>query len=120
MRMPSQVKPALWGAAGGAIVWWIALAFGFGWTSAGTTEKLAGARAEKAVVAALTPVCAEKFNAQPDVAAKRVTLNDTRSWQRRELFPKEWVTLPGGSYPSSDLVDGCSELILKPQTALKQ
>jgi len=60
------------------------------------------------------------FNAQSDVIAKRVTLNDTRSWQRRELFPKEWVTLPGGSYPNSDLVDTCSELILKPKTALKQ
>jgi len=119
MNMPQEVKPALWGAAGGAIVWWVVLAFGFGWTSAGTTEKLASGRAEKAVVAALAPVCAERFNAQPDVAAKRVTLNDTSSWQRRDLFPKEWVTLPGGSYPSSDLVEVCSNLILKPQTALK-
>jgi hypothetical protein len=84
-----------------------------------TTLKIANARAEKAVVAALAPVCAEKFNAQPDVAAKRVVLNDTSSWKRRDLFPKEWVTLPDGSYPSSDLVDVCSDLILKPQTALK-
>ena len=120
MQVPSGLKPALWGAAGGAIVWWAVLAFGFGWTSAATTVKLANARAEKAVVAALAPVCAERFNAQPDVAAKRVKLNDTSSWQRRDLFPKEWVTLPGGSYPSSDLVDVCSNLILKPQTALKQ
>jgi hypothetical protein len=120
MNMPPEAKPALWGAAGGAIVWWVVLAFGFGWTSAGTTEKLASGRAEKAVVAALAPICAEKFNAQPDVAAKRVTLSDTRSWVRRELFLKEWITLPGGSYPNSDLVDVCSDLILKPQTALKQ
>ena len=120
MKIPPQVKPVLWGAAGGAIVWWAVLAFGFGWTSAGTTEKLASGRAEKAVVAVLAPICAEKFNAQADVAAKRVTLNDTRSWVRRELFPKEWVTLPGGSYPNSDLVEVCSDLILKPQAALKQ
>jgi hypothetical protein len=119
MNMPQEVKPALWGAAGGAIVWWVVLAFGFGWTSAGTTEKLASGRAEKAVITALAPICAEKFNAQADVAAKRVTLNDTSSWQRRDLFPKEWVTLPGGSYPSSDLVEVCSDLILKPKTALK-
>jgi hypothetical protein len=119
MNMPPQAKPALWGAAGGAIVWWVVLAFGFGWTSAGTSLKLADARAEKAVVAALGPICAEKFNAQSDVAAKRVALNDTSSWQRRDLFPKEWVTLPGGSYPSSDLVEVCSDLILKPKTALK-
>jgi hypothetical protein len=75
MRIPPQVKPALWGAAGGAIVWWVVLAFGFGWTSAGTTEKLASGRAEKAVVAALAPVCAERFNAQPE----------TRDAQRHQL-----------------------------------
>jgi len=69
MRIPPEVKPALWGAAGGAIVWWAVLAFGFGWTSAGTTLEIATAQAEKAVVAALGPICAEKFNAQTDAAA---------------------------------------------------
>jgi hypothetical protein len=39
---------------------------------------------------------------------------------RRELFAKEWVTLPGSSYPNSDLIEVCSDLILKPQTALRQ
>jgi hypothetical protein len=113
MQLPSEVKPACWGAVGGAIVWWVVLAFGFGWTSAGTAEKTASARTEKAVVAALGPICAERFNAQSDAAAKRVALKGTSTWQRRDLFPKDWVTLPGGSYPSSDLVDICSELILK-------
>jgi hypothetical protein len=116
MQLPSEVKPACWGAVGGAIVWWVVLAFGFGWTSAGTAEKIANARVEKAVVTALGPVCAERFNAQSDVVARRVALKDTNSWQRRELFPKDWVTLPGGSYPNSDLVDICSDLVLKPQT----
>jgi hypothetical protein len=120
MNIPPKVKHALWGAAGGAIVWWVVLAFGFGWTSAGTTLEIATAQAEKAVVAALGPICAEKFNAQTDAAAKRVALNDTRSWKRREVFAKEWVTLLGGSSPNSDLIDVCSDLVLKPQTALKQ
>ena len=120
MKLPPAVKPALWGAVVGAIGWWAVLGFGLGWTSAGTTEKIANARTEKAIIAVLGPICAEKFNAQADVAAKRVTLKDTSSWQRRDLFPKEWVTLPGASYPNSDLVDICSDLILKPQTALRQ
>jgi hypothetical protein len=101
-------------------VWWGVLAFGFGWTSAGTTEKLASGRAEKAVITALASICAQKFNAQENLAAKRVMLNDTRSWVRRELFPEEWVTLPGDSSPNSDLIEVCSDLILKPQTVLKQ
>jgi hypothetical protein len=41
------------------------------------------------------------------------------SWQRRDLFAKEWVTLPGGIYPNSDLVDSCSEMILKQHAAVK-
>jgi hypothetical protein len=89
------------------------------WTSTGTTLEIATAQADKAVVAALGPICAEKFNAQTDAAAKRVALNDTRSWKRREVFAKEWVTLPGGPSPNSDLIDVCSDLVLKPQTALK-
>jgi len=119
MRMPSQMKPILWGAAAGAVVWWGVLAFGFGWTSAGAAMRLANASAEKAVVAALAPICAERFNAQADTTAMRVKLKDTSSWQRRELFAKEWVTLPGGTYPNSDLVDSCSELILKQHASVK-
>src|SRR5437660_4605686 len=120
MKIAPEVKPALWGAAGGAVVWWAVLAFGFGWTSAGTTRKIANELAEKSVIAALAPVCAEKFNAQADVIAKRVALGETRPWQRRDLFPKEWVTLPGGSYQNSDLVEACSDIVLKPVAAFKQ
>jgi hypothetical protein len=32
-------------------------------------------------------------------------------------FPKEFVTLPGESYPSSALVDACSTLLLAPKSA---
>ena len=74
MQLPSETKPAIWGAICGAIVWWSVLAFGFGWTSAGTTLKIANETGEKAVIAALAPICAERFNAQSDVTAKRVTL----------------------------------------------
>jgi len=57
----AAVQPVLWGAAAGAI----ALAIvGFnwgGWVTAGAAETLANSRAATAVVAALTPICVEKF-----------------------------------------------------------
>jgi hypothetical protein len=90
---------------------------GFGWVTGGTADKIANKRAETAVIAVLAPICAEKFLAQPDIAAKKVAFAKTDSWKRREELQKEWVTLPGGSYPSSDLVDACSTEILKPQVA---
>jgi hypothetical protein len=90
---------------------------GFGWVTGGTVEKIANKRAETAAIAILAPMCAQKFLAQPDSAAKKVAFAKVDSWKRRDELPKEWVTLPGDSYPSSDLVDACSADILKPQAS---
>ena len=65
---------------------------------------MAKERSEVAVVAALAPVCTEKFRAQPDAAAKTVALSKVNSWKRAEEFPKEFVTLPGETYPSSAFI----------------
>jgi hypothetical protein len=88
-----------------------------GWSLGSTVEKIAKERSELAVVAALAPVCADKFRALPDSEAKKVTLSKVDSWKRRDEFPKELVTLPGESYPSSALVDACYTLLLAPKTA---
>jgi hypothetical protein len=70
-----------------------------------------------AVVAALAPVCVDKFRALPDADAKQVVLSKVESWKRRDEFPKEFVTLPGESYPSSALVDACYTLLFTPKSA---
>ena len=62
-------------------------------------------------------VCADKFRALPDFDAKKVALSKVDSWKRQDEFPKELVTLPGESYPSSALVDACSTLLLIPKSA---
>ena len=41
----------------------------------------------------------------------------TAPWKRRDEFPKEFVTLPGESYPSSALVDACYTLLFAPKSA---
>ena len=66
------VKPALWTGAGGVVVGMFLLSYGFGFMSRTTAEKLASTTSEKAVVAVLAPVCADKFGALPDVAARTV------------------------------------------------
>ena len=72
-----------------------------------------------AVVAALAPVCADKFRALPDAAAKTVALSKVESWKRAEEFPKEFVTLPGETYPSSALVKACYALLVPKSAALQ-
>ena len=85
-----------------------------------TADKLVKERSDLAVVAALAPVCADRFRALPDAEAKKVALSKADSWKRRDEFPKEFVTLPGESYPSSALVDACYTLLLAPKsTAIK-
>ena len=107
----------LQGAALGAIATMI-IGFNWGgWSLGSTTDKVARERSELAVVAALAPVCADKFRAQPDAEAKKAALLKVDSWKRRDEFPKEFVTLPGDSYPNSALVDACYALIAAPKAA---
>src|SRR3984893_6716734 len=110
------VKPALWTGAGGVVVGMFLLSYGFGFMSRTTAEKLASTTSEKAVIAVLAPVCAEKFGALPDVAARTVTLvaDKDSSYKMREAFPAALITLPGKSYPDSDLTTACAGLILTP------
>jgi hypothetical protein len=81
---------------------------------------MAKEQSERSVVAALAPVCADKFRALPDAEAKTVALSKADSWKRGEEFPKDFVTLPGESYPSSALVYACSTLLLAPKSAALQ
>src|SRR5205807_2094156 len=101
----------LQGAAAGALATIVVGFYWGGWSLSSTADKMAKARAELAVVAALAPVCADRFGALPDAEAKKVALSKVDSWKRRDEFPKELVTLPGESYPSSALVDACYALL---------
>ncbi len=117
MTLSTRIKPFAWGAFGGAVLWWIILAYGFGWMSPGTAQKHAAQQSDNAVVAALAPICAEKFMAQPNVAVKKAALANASSWNRRDVFDKEWVTLPGDYSPDIDLVNACSDLVLKSKSS---
>jgi hypothetical protein len=125
MQVPSilqgeSLKRLLQGAAVGA-VGTIVVGFGWGgWSLGSTADRLAKGRSELAVVAALAPVCADKFRALPDAEAKTIALSKADSWKRGEEFPKDFVTLPGESYPSSALVYACSTLLLAPKSAALQ
>ena len=122
MQVPSILqgespKRLLQGAAVGAIATiFIGFTWG-GWSLGSTADKMAKERSELAVIAALAPVCAEKFRAQPDAAAKTIALSKVYPWKRAEEFPKEFVTLPGETNPSSTLADACYALLMAPKSA---
>ena len=122
MQLPSilqgeSLKRLLQGAAAGAVATiFVGFSWG-GWSLGSTADKIAKEQSERAVVAALAPVCADKFRALPDAEAKTIALSKVEAWKRRDEFPKEFVTLPGESYPSSALVDACYTLLLAPKSA---
>ena len=124
MQVPSilqgeSLKRLLQGAVVGAIATMVVGYNWGGWSLGSTADKMAKEQSELAVVAALAPVCADKFRALPDVAAKTIALSKVESWKRVEEFPKEFVTLPGERSPSSALVKACYALLVPKSAALQ-
>lgn len=115
MKFPTETKPALWGAAGGAaLLAIVGFAWG-GWVTGGSAEKQAKQRADTAVVAALTPFCVAKFNAAGDVEAHRAALKKINAWEHAGYLEKGgWATLPGADKPNSDVARACAEALAKP------
>lgn len=108
MTIPDWLKPALYGAATGAVA--LAL-LGFttlGWTTAATATQAARAEAKAAVIAALTPICVDM--ATTDLAAS-TALNDVRAastWARRDLvIAAGWATMPGAAEADRDVASAC-------------
>lgn len=111
MKLPDYAQPALLGAAAGAAV----LAFvGFnwgGWVSGGTAEKNAALRAEAAAVAALAPVCVNRFEADANATANRAALKLVDSWSQGDYVEKGgWAaSLPAERVPQ--VAKACAELL---------
>jgi hypothetical protein len=117
MNIPMEVKPACWGAVGGAV----ALAFiGFtwgGWVTGATAEQKARQMATSAVVTALAPICVDKFQKNAGADANLVELKKISSWQQGSYVEKGgWATLPGSTSPDSAVARACAELLDKPKS----
>ena len=111
MKIHPGAKPAVWGAAVGAVAFAVVGFSSLGWTLGSTAEKMATQRAEAAVVAALAPICVERFQQQGDAAAQLVAFKKvSSSWDRRSLIEKGgWATMPGSSTPNSAVASACAE-----------
>ena len=114
-KLPAQTKPFLWGAVAGAV----ALAVvGFnwgGWVTGGTAERLAGGRADAAIVSALTPICVAQFQKSADASASLAALKATQSWEQGTYIGKGgWATMPGSTdEPNRQVATACAEALNK-------
>ena len=103
LQAESRVR-LMQGAAIGAIA---TLSVGFGW--AGQKAELS---ATNAVVAALAPICVDKFRHAPEFTAKLVALKATDSWQQDTFVAKGgWATFPGNKEPNRDVAEACANIL---------
>jgi hypothetical protein len=114
MQMPESVKPAIWGAIGGAVA---AMIIGFvwgGWVTGGTAEKMATTSAQDASVLALTPLCVAKGEQQPE---QLVLLKKESSWNRGNFVTKAgWVANVNEKYRSA-VASACASALVEAMDA---
>jgi hypothetical protein len=117
-QLKYRLKHTLQGIAIGAV---LTLVIGFswlGWTLESTAKQMAQTQANSAVVAALTPVCVERFMKQPDAPAKLVTFRATDLWKRREFIEGGgWATMPGNKSPDASVANSCAEELGKAKSS---
>ena len=83
-----------------------------GWMTGGSANKLAATRADTAVVAALTPVCVEKFLQNSDAKANLAALQKISTfWEQGDYVVK------GGWATGYNLARACAEKLLQAKTA---
>jgi hypothetical protein len=89
-----------------------------GWTTGGTANRLAAERADTAVVAALTPICVEKFLQNSDAKANLAVLQKISStWEQGDYLQKGgWVTQPGATSSDYHLARACAEQLVQAKT----
>lgn len=117
----SWVKPGLWGAVVGAAALAV-VGFTWGdWATSGTAERMATARADKAVVTLLTPICAAQARADPESSAKLTELAAMPSYnQSKYITEAKWADIAGVELSTSvqrDLLSACRDELLKVKPA---
>jgi hypothetical protein len=73
-------------------------------------------RAEVAVVAALTPICVAKFEAQADASRKLSQFTGVAtSWDQSSFIENGgWATMPGSDTPNSAVAHASAEKLGNP------
>ena len=110
MKKFPSLKPGIWGAVIGAAAISVVGFSSLGWTLGSTAERMAGDRADSAIVSVLAPICVERFQQQSDSATKLIEFKKAPSWDQRSLIEKAgWATMPGTDKSNSAVATACAD-----------
>ena len=91
----------------------VIVGFGWGgWTLGSTAKELAEKSASSAAIAALAPICVDKFQHATGAEEKLAELKKVSSWQQATFVEKGgWATLPGSDTANSSVARACADLL---------
>ena len=117
MEMPAILRGdsltrLLQGAAAGAVATLIVGFYWGGWVTGGTAREMTHRSTTAAVVAALSPICVDKFQRSADAGTNMVELKKISSYQQASFVEKGgWATLPGSDRADSSVAQACANLL---------
>ena len=98
-------------AIGAVATMLVGFSFG-GWVTGGTARKSAERDAKYATIAALAPICVDKFENNADAATNLSTLKKISLWQQASFIEKGgWATMPWASEADMGVAQACAELL---------
>ena len=117
MAMPAilqgdSLTRLLQGAAAGAVATLIVGFYWGGWVTGGAAKEMTQRSSTAAVVAALSPICVDKFQRSAEAAVNLTELKKISSYQQSTFIEKGgWATLPGSDTANSSVADACANLL---------
>ncbi len=114
MQIRAEVKPALWGAVGGAIALAV-IGFGWGgWVTSASARDLVKKNSDSAVVDALTGICVTQFHLQTDASLKLDELKKLPSYEQGTYVDKGgWAKMPGSEAAVSGVATNCATKLVE-------
>ncbi len=93
----------------------LVLGFGAGgWVLAGAANKQSEDSAKNAVVAALAPICADKFQQAADASENLESFKKEAVYQQTNFVEKGgWAVLPGSKQAGAGVARACAALLRK-------
>ena len=110
----TNIKPALLGAAAGAVLIMIIGFGGLNWHLGGTVDEMVSQARQDSMVAALSPICAARFVAAAKVDSTiNSTLMEVGSWQRDNHLKDAGYATFAGTEANEKVAQACVELVTK-------
>ena len=83
-----------------------------GWTLGSTTKDMVAKGSRAAVVEALAPICADRFQRAAEAQSNLAQLKKVNTWEQDNFIEKGgWATFPGMTSPERGVAQACASLL---------